>query len=143
MKKVILSSYGICTILAAVFLYGCSKDKDEEPPAKRILGLWNLVREAEIAKNKNTGIYSDTSFDDPIAVGLATGEFRDNGKFYFNIYDSSPSKDTIDWHFHNDSVLLIDNEYYYISNFTNNQLTTTNYYFDGSDSIKHILGFSK
>jgi hypothetical protein len=143
MKKVILSSYGICVILSAVLLYGCSKDKDEDTPSKRILGLWNVVREAEITKNKNTGIYSDTAFNDPIPLGIVTGEFRDNGKFYFNIYDSSPSKDTIDYHFHNESTLFMDSEYYYLSDFTNKHLTTTNFYFDGSDSIKHILEFIK
>jgi hypothetical protein len=143
MKKVILSTYGICVILAAVLLYGCSKDKNEDTPAKRILGLWNVVREAEIAKNNNTGIYSDTLYNDPIAPGLATGEFRDNGKFYFNINDNSPSKDTIGYQFHNDTTLLMDGDYFYLSNFTNNHLTTTNYYFDNTDSIKHIFELSK
>jgi hypothetical protein len=143
MKKVILSSYGICAILAAVLLYGCSKDKDEDKPANRILGIWNLVREAEIAKNKNTGVYSDTLYNDPIAPGLVTGEFRDNGKFYFNINDSSPSKDTVDWHFHNDTTLLMDGDYYHLTNFTNNHLTTTDYGVWIGDSVKHILEFTK
>src|SRR5688572_16596745 len=143
MKKVILSSYGMCVILTAVLLYGCKKDKDEDTPAKRILGIWNMVREAEIAKNKTTGVYSDTAFNDPIPVGIVTGEFRYNGKFYFNINDSAPSKDTIDYHFHTESILLIDNEPFYLSDFTNKHLITTNYYFDGSDSIKHVLEFIK
>jgi hypothetical protein len=143
MKKVFLSSYGICAILAAVLLYGCSKDKDEDTPAKRILGIWTAVRESEIAKDNNTGVYSDTLYSNPIAPGVGTGEFRDNGKFYFNVNDNSPSKDTIDYKFHNDSTLLMDGEYYHLSNFTNNHLTTTTYYFDGTDSAKHILEWKK
>src|SRR5688572_17582806 len=74
MKKVILSSYGICAILAGGLLFSCSKDKDKETPAKRILGLWNIVREAEINKNTSTGVYSDTAFNDPITPGVVTGE---------------------------------------------------------------------
>jgi hypothetical protein len=143
MKKVILSSYGICAILAAVLLYGCSKDKDEDTPAKRILGLWNITRETEITKNKNTGMYSDTSYSDPIPAGIFTAEFKDNSKVYININDNSPSKDTLDWSFQNDAVLIIDGDYFNVSNFTNNHLITTHYYFDGTDSVKNMLEFNK
>lgn len=143
MKKVILSSYGICAILAAVLLYGCSKDKDEDKPAKRILGLWNVIRETEIAKDKNTGTYSDTLYSNPVAPGIGTAEFRDNGKLYFNINGNSPSKDTIGYQFHNDSTLLMDGEYYYLSNFTNNHLTMASYGGWSGDSTKHILDLTK
>src|SRR5688572_10533168 len=129
MKKAILSSYGICAICLGGLLFSCSKDKEEPkeeenpeeevlPPAKRILGLWNIVREIEIFKNTNTGIYNDTNYNQPVAPGIFTGEFRDNGKFYTAINDSHPEKDTIPYHFINDSTLSLDGDRYELRNFT-------------------------
>lgn len=148
MKKAIRSSYGICAILIAVLLFSCSKDKEEEPetelpPAKRILGLWNIVHETEILKNTTSGVYSDTTTNITIAPGVFTGEFRDNGYFYMALNDNHPEKDTIDYRFHNDSTLILGGDYYHISDFTKDRMTTTDFYWDNTDSVKHILEFKK
>jgi hypothetical protein len=143
MKKISLLTYGMCTLLVAVLVYSCGKDKDDDTPAKRILGFWNIIHETEINKNKSTGNYSDTAYSDPIAAGLFTAEFKDNGKVYININDNSPSKDTLNWQFYNDSTLLMDGEYFHLSDFTSSHLITTTYYFDGTDSVKNILEFKK
>jgi hypothetical protein len=143
MKKIFLSPYGICAILAMGILFGCSKDKNDDTPSNRILGLWNIIRETEINKNTTTGKYTDTSFSDPFAAGIWTAEFRGNGKAYISRNDNYPSKDTVDWHFHNDSTLLIDLAYHHLDVFTNNHIITTDYYWDNTDSVKHILEFAK
>jgi hypothetical protein len=143
MKKVFLSSYGICAILVAALLYSCNKDKDEDTKSNRILGLWNIIRETEINQNTTTGKYTDTASSDPIAPGLFTAEFKSNGKVYININDNSPSKDTFDWHFHNDSTLMIDKDYHHLDVFTSNHMIAIDYYWDNTDSVKHILEFTK
>lgn len=143
MKKTLLSSYGICAIIAAGLLYGCSKDKDDNSPSKRMLGLWNILHEIEVNKNTTTGVYSDTTYNRTIPSGMFTAEFRDNGKVYFNINTSTPEKDTLDWHIHNDSTLMMGDGLYAITNWTSNHLTTTHYYWDNTDSVKQIMDFNR
>lgn len=143
MKKTLLSSYCICAIVAADLLYGCSKDKDDNSPSKRMLGLWNITHEMEVNKNTTTGKYSDTTFDLTIPSGIFTAEFRDNGKVYISKNIGTPEKDTLDWHIHNDSTLMMDGDLFGITNWTNNHFTTTTYYWDNTDSVKQIMDFNR
>jgi hypothetical protein len=143
MKKGFLLSCGICAMFAVALLYSCSKDKDEDTNSNRILGLWNIIRETEITQNTTTGKYTDTAFSDPITPGSFTAEFKSNGKVYFNLNTNSPKKDTLEWHFHNDSTLMTDNEYRHLEVFTNNHMIAIDYYWDNTDSVKHILEFTK
>lgn len=143
MKKSTFLTCSLLVLFATVLSYGCSKDKDDDSPSKRILGLWNIIRETEIYKNTSTGKYTDTAYSDAIAPGLFTAEFRGNGKLYISINTSSPSKDTLDWHFHNNNTLSIDDELANVEVFTNNRIVSVDYYWDNTDSVKHILEFTK
>lgn len=143
MKKTLLSSWCICALLAAGLLYGCSKDKDDNSPSKRMLGLWNITHEIEVNKNTTTGKYSDTTYNRTIPSGMFTAEFRDNGKVYISISTSTPQKDTLDWHIHNDSTLMMDGDLYALTNWTSNHFTTTTYYWDNSDSVKQIMDYNR
>ena len=144
MKKASLSSYCVCALVAAGLLYGCVKDKDDNSPSKIMLGKWNILRETEVNKNTTTGKYSDTTFDVTIPAGLFTIELRDNGKAYINITSSSsPSKDTVDWHIHNDSTLMMDDQLFSLTNWTSNHVTTTTYYWDNTDSVKQIMDLNR
>ncbi|MCS3798457.1 hypothetical protein [Niastella sp. OAS944] len=143
MKKPFLPSFCICAIVAAGLLYGCGKDKDDNSPSKRMLGIWNITKEVEVNKNTTTGKYSDTTYNLTIPSGLFTIEFRDNGKVYTSINASTPERDTLNWHIHNDSTIMMDDQLFAISNWTSNHLTTTTYYWDNTDSVKQIMDLNR
>jgi hypothetical protein len=146
MKNTTPMRYSLIGLMALTVLFSCKKDKDEDalkPPAERILGKWNLVKESEKTYEYNTGAFKDSSGRN-IPVGIFTLEFRTDGKVYEAVKDDDEiQRDTLPYELVSESLLRIDGLDYHITKFTNTELRTTGYYDDGTSDVEHLLEFKK
>jgi hypothetical protein len=136
--------YSLIGLLALTVLYSCKKESDAlKTPQERILGKWSIVRESEKTYHYNTGAFKDST-GVTIPYGAFTIEFRSDGKAYSTITENGAvDQETFDYVLQGESLLLIDGEEYYIQQFTNNRLITTDYYDDGTSDVEHILELRK
>ena len=146
MKQTTPLRYSLIALTTLTLLFACKKDKDEEalkPPAERILGKWNIVKEWEKTYEYNTGTFKDSTGVN-IPAGIFTAEFRTDGKMYTMLNDNGDiERDTIPYTLQSETLLVIDGDQYIIKKFTNNELITTDFYDDGTSDVEHALEFKK
>jgi hypothetical protein len=147
MKVTTLSRVSLLLLCITPLLFSCKKDKDEEealkPPAQRILGTWNIVKETDKLYFYETGVFKDSSVL-VITPGDFTADFRTDGKVYFTTKESGGIKrDTVPYELVDETVLLIRHGNFEIVTFTNRQMTTRDYYDDGQSNVEHILEWKK
>lgn len=144
MKRTATLRYSLIGLTAMTLLFSCTKNKEDlKAPSNRILGIWNIVKETEVYYNKVTGAIKDSSVLN-IPQGLFSIDFRANGYAYTKITEDNKTElDTFRFELQGESLLLIDGDEYIINKFTNNQLSTTDYYDDNTSDVKHTMEYRK
>ena len=143
MKRYLLPKFAVLASLNIALLSSCDKDNDEDQSlAQRILGVWNIVTETESFYDEGTETFTNPN-ETNIAPGDFTAEFRNDGKLYMMLDQLTVTYDTLNYQVQGDTVILVNGEKFFIESFSNSHMITTDYYHDGTDSVMHVLEYTR